>query len=180
LHSPRTGQHSSESISFDSLLDWSREIHASTMILLAWVGIPLLRFHPHPSHRRSIGQTIGPTACSPERAAIFMMPLLTRACPAYFGWEPYSSLRTFQPYLSLLSLPGLSHSALADPVCVRHLSCKGTLTPRPEVGSLRSPSYGHATILSIPSNSGQQLCGFAIEFKSDSIEDSSAHNHVLG
>jgi len=52
----------------------SREIHASTMILFAWVGIPLLRFHPHPSHRRSIGQTIGLTACSPQRAAIFKTP----------------------------------------------------------------------------------------------------------
>jgi hypothetical protein len=37
-------------------------IHASTLILFAWVGIPLLRFHPHPSQRRSIGQTIGLTA----------------------------------------------------------------------------------------------------------------------
>jgi len=83
-HSPRTGQHSSESISFDSLRDWSREIHASTLLLFAWVGIPLLRFHPHPSHRRSIGQAIGLTAYPPQRAAIFTMLLLTRACPAYF------------------------------------------------------------------------------------------------
>jgi len=29
-------------------------IHASTLIL-CWVGIPLLRFHPHPSQCRSIG-----------------------------------------------------------------------------------------------------------------------------
>jgi len=40
-------------------------IHASTLILFAWVGIPLLRFHPHPSHRRSIGQAIGLTAYPP-------------------------------------------------------------------------------------------------------------------
>jgi hypothetical protein len=33
-------------------------IHASTVILFAWVGIPLLRFHPHPSHRRSIGRPL--------------------------------------------------------------------------------------------------------------------------
>jgi hypothetical protein len=30
-------------------------IHASTLILFAWVGIPLLQFHPHPSQCRSIG-----------------------------------------------------------------------------------------------------------------------------
>jgi len=35
-------------------------IHASTLLLFAWVGIPLLRFHPHPSHRRSIGQALLP------------------------------------------------------------------------------------------------------------------------
>jgi len=46
-------------------------IHASTLIL-CWVGIPLLRFHPHPSHRRSIRQAIGLTAYPPQRAAIFM------------------------------------------------------------------------------------------------------------
>jgi hypothetical protein len=33
-------------------------IHASALILFCWVGIPLLRFHPHPSQRRSIRQTI--------------------------------------------------------------------------------------------------------------------------
>jgi hypothetical protein len=49
------------------------------MILFAWVGIPLLRVHPHPSRCRSIGQTIGLTAYPPQRAAIFTMP-------------PYSSL----------------------------------------------------------------------------------------
>jgi len=53
-------------------------IHASTLILFAWVGIPLLRFHPHPSQRRSIGQTIGVTACSPQRAAIFKTPTASR------------------------------------------------------------------------------------------------------
>jgi hypothetical protein len=31
-------------------------------MLLSRVGIPLLRFHPHPSHRRSIGQAISLTA----------------------------------------------------------------------------------------------------------------------
>ena len=45
-------------------------IHASIMVL-CWVGIPLLRFHPHPSRRRSIGQTIGVTAYPPQRAATF-------------------------------------------------------------------------------------------------------------
>jgi hypothetical protein len=52
-------------------------IHASTVMVLCWVGIPLLRFHPHPSHRRSIGQAIGLTAYPPQRVAIFTMPLLT-------------------------------------------------------------------------------------------------------
>ena len=33
----------------------------------------MLRFHLHPSHRRSIGQAIGLTAYPPQRAAIFMM-----------------------------------------------------------------------------------------------------------
>jgi hypothetical protein len=28
-------------------------------------------------------------------------------------------------------------------VCARHLSCKDSLTPRPEIGSLRSPHHGH-------------------------------------
>jgi hypothetical protein len=58
-------------------------IHASIMVL-CWVGIPLLRFHPHPSHRRSIGQTIGLTAYPPQRAAIFTTQSLTRTFPAYF------------------------------------------------------------------------------------------------
>ena len=53
-------------------------------LVLCWVGIPLLRFHPHPSQCRSIGQAIGLTAYPPQRAAIFTMRLLTRACPAYF------------------------------------------------------------------------------------------------
>jgi hypothetical protein len=43
-------------------------IHASTLIP-CWVGVPLLRFHPHPSQRRSIGQAMrdrshDPTVCS--------------------------------------------------------------------------------------------------------------------
>ena len=53
-------------------------------MVLCWVGIPLLRFHPHPSQRRSIGRAIGLTACPAQRAAIFTMLLLARACPAYF------------------------------------------------------------------------------------------------
>jgi len=43
-------------------------------MVLCWVGIPLLRFHLHPSQCRSIGQAIGLTAYSPQRAAIFTMP----------------------------------------------------------------------------------------------------------
>jgi len=127
---------------FDSLLDWSREIHASTLIL-SRVGIPLLRFHLHPSHRRSVGQTIGLTAYSPQRAAIFTMPLLTRACPAYFRlgalFEPLDISTTSEPTVPF----GIVSFGPADPVSARHLGCKGSLTPRPEVGSLRSPHYGH-------------------------------------
>jgi len=63
-------------------------IHASTLLLFAWVGIPLLRFHPHPSQRRSIGQTIGLTAYPLQRAAIFTMLLFTRTFPAYSRLGP--------------------------------------------------------------------------------------------
>ena len=52
-------------------------------MILSRVGIPLLRFHLHPSQCRSIGQTIGLTAYPPQRAAIFTMPLLARTFPAY-------------------------------------------------------------------------------------------------
>ena len=66
-------------------------IHASTVIL-CWVGIPLLRFHLHPSHRRSIGQAIGLTACSPQRAAIFKTPTasLCASNPQSKHWKPRS------------------------------------------------------------------------------------------
>jgi len=40
-------------------------IHASNVIPFAWVDIPLLRFHRHPSQCRSIGQAIGLTAYPP-------------------------------------------------------------------------------------------------------------------
>jgi hypothetical protein len=56
-------------------------------MVLCWVGIPLLRFHLHPSQCRSIGQAIGLTAYSPQRAAIFTMPLLTRTLPRLFSVE---------------------------------------------------------------------------------------------
>jgi hypothetical protein len=117
-------------------------IHASTLILFAWVGIPLLRFHPHPSHRRSIGETIGLTAYPPQRAAIFTMRLLTQACPAYFRlgalFEASDISTTSEPTVP----SGFVSFGPADPVCANHLSYKGSLTPRPEDGSLHSPSYG--------------------------------------
>jgi hypothetical protein len=126
----------------DSLLDWSREIHASTLLLFAWVGIPLLRFHPHPSHRRSIGQTIGLTAYPPQRAAIFTMPLLTRACLAYFRlgalFEASGISTTSEPTVA----SGIVSFGPADPVCANHLSCQGLAYSTPKVASLRSPSYG--------------------------------------
>jgi len=113
-------------------------------MVLCWVGIPLLRFHPHPSHRRSIGQTIGLTACSPQRAAIFTTPSLTRTFPAYFRlralFEASNISTTSEPTVP----SGIVSFGPADPVWANHLSCKGSLTPRPEVGSLHSPSYGQA------------------------------------
>jgi len=116
-------------------------IHASTPILFAWVGIPLLRFHPHPSHRRSIGQTIGLTAYPPQRAAIFTMPPHSNL-PAYFRlralFEASDISTTSEPTVP----SGIVSFGPADPVCATHLGCKGSLTPRPEVGSLRSLSYG--------------------------------------
>ena len=116
-------------------------IHASTM-LLSGVGIPLLRFHPHPSQCRSIGQAIGLTAYPPQRAAIFTMPLLTRTFPAYFRlralFESSDISTTSEPAVP----SGIVSFGPADPVCATHSSCKGSLTPRPEVGSLCSPSYG--------------------------------------
>jgi hypothetical protein len=70
------------------------------------------------------------------------MPLLTRTFPAYFRlgalFEVSDISTTSEPTVP----SGIVSFGLADPVCARHLGCKGSLTPRPEVGSLRSPSYG--------------------------------------
>jgi hypothetical protein len=121
-------------------------IHASTVIL-CWVGIPLLRFHPHPSHRRSIGQTIGLTAYSPQRAAIFTMLLLTRTFPAYFRLRALFEVSDISTTSEPTFPSGIVSFGPADPVCANHLSCKGSLTPRPEVRSLRSPSHGHVVVL---------------------------------
>ena len=105
----------------------------------------MLRFHPHPSQCRSIGQAIGLTAYPPQRAAIFTTQSLTRTCLAYFGWEPYSSLWTSRPHVEPTVPSGIVSFGPADPVCARHLSCKGSLTPRPEVGSLRSRQFRSLT-----------------------------------
>jgi hypothetical protein len=100
-------------------------IHASTLII-SRVGIPLLRFHPHPSQCRSIGQAIGLTACSPQRAAIFKTPTASlcaskpqskhrkpRKIPCEclerqrgHVWLVYASeiMRTFMPYSSAVHL----------------------------------------------------------------------------
>jgi len=70
------------------------------------------------------------------------MLLLTRACLAYFRlgalFEASDISTTSEPTVP----SGFVSFGPADPVCARRLSCKGSLTPRPEVGSLRSPSYG--------------------------------------
>ena len=75
------------------------------------MGIPLLRLHPHRSQCRSIGQTIGLTAYPPQRATIFMMLLLTRTFSAYFRLRALFEVSDISTTSSLLSLPGLSHSA---------------------------------------------------------------------
>jgi hypothetical protein len=115
-------------------------------MVLCWVGIPLLRFHPHPSQCRSISQTIGLTAYPPQRAVIFTMPLLTRTFPAYFRlrtlFEASDISTTSEPTVPF----GIVSFGPANPVFANHLSCKGSLTPRPEVGSLRSPSYGQCLV----------------------------------
>jgi hypothetical protein len=103
----------------------------------------LLRFHPHPSQCRSIGQTIGLTAYPPQRAAIFTMPLLTRTCPTYFRLRALFEVSDISTTSEPTVPSGIVSFGPADPVCARHLSCKGSHTPRPEVGNLRSPSYGH-------------------------------------
>ena len=113
-------------------------IHASTMIL-SRVGIPLLRFHPHPSQCRSIGQTIGLTAYSPQRAAIFTMPLLTRTCPAYFRLGALFEASDISTPSEPTVPSGIVSFGPADPVCARHLSCKGSLTPRLKSGACARP-----------------------------------------
>jgi len=141
-HSPRTRQHSSESISFDSLHDRSREIHASTLILFAWVGIPLLRFHPHPSQRRSIGQTIGLTAYPPQRAAIFTTQSLTRACPAYFRLRALFEASDISTTSEPTSPSGIvSFGPSRSGVC-QTFKLQGLAYSMSEDRSLRSPSYG--------------------------------------
>jgi hypothetical protein len=85
----------------------------------------LLRFHPHPSHRRSVGQTIGLTAYSPQRAAIFTMRLLTRACPAYFRLRALFEASDISTTSELTVPFGIVSFGPADPVCARHLSCQG-------------------------------------------------------
>jgi len=99
----------------------------------------LLRFHPHPSQCRSIGQTIGLTAYPPQRAAIFTMPLLTRTCPAYFRlralFEASDISTTSEPTVP----SGIVSFGPADPVCARRLSCKGSLTPRLKSGACARP-----------------------------------------
>jgi len=111
-------------------------------MVLCWVGIPLLRFHLHPSQRRSIGQTIGLTAYPPQRAAIFTMLLLTRTCPAYFRLGALfeaSDLPTtcgaYCPFRDCLIRP--SRSGVCQTFKLQGLAYSTT-----KVGSLRSPSYG--------------------------------------
>jgi hypothetical protein len=110
----------------------------------------LLRFHPHPSQFRSIGQTIGLTAYPPQRAAIFTTPSLTRTCPAY------SRLRALfeASDISTISEPtvpsGIVSFGPADPVCTRHLSCKGSLTPRPKSEAYARPVMVTRSSLKVP------------------------------
>ena len=102
----------------------------------------MLRFHPHPSQCRSIGQTIGLTAYPPQRAAIFTMLLLTRTFPAYFRlralFEASDISTTSEPTVP----SGIVSFGPADPVCANHLSCQGLAYSMSEDRSLPSPSYG--------------------------------------
>jgi len=65
----------------------------------------LLRFHPHPSHRRSIGQTIGLTAYPPQRVAIFKTPTASLAVPL----NGFDKKPIFLPGLKLQALARLLH-----------------------------------------------------------------------
>jgi len=118
-------------------------IHASTLILFAWVGIPLLRFHLHPSHRRSIGQTIGLTAYPPQRAAIFMM-LPHSNLPRLFSVG--SLIRAFghpNHMWSLLALAGLYDSTPNIPWM--RSTFKRSLTPRLKSGACARANLGQRT-----------------------------------
>ena len=110
----------------------------------------MLRFHPHPSQRRSIGQTIGLTAYPPQRAAIFTMPLLTRTFPAYFRLRALLEASDISTTSEPTVPSGIVSFGPADPVCANHLSCQGLAYPTTKVRSLRSPSYGQ-TILFLKS-----------------------------
>jgi hypothetical protein len=113
-------------------------IHASIMVL-CWVGIPLLRFHLHPSHRRSIGQTIGLTAYPPQRAAIFTMPPHSNL-PRPFSVG--SLIRAFghpDHMWSLLTLAGLYDLTPNIPWMRSTFELQGLAYSTTKVGSLRSP-----------------------------------------
>ena len=111
-------------------------------LVLCWVGIPSLRFHPHRSQCRSIGQAIGLTAYPPQRAAIFTMPPHSNL-PRLFRLRALFEASDISTASEPTVPSGIVSFGLADPVCARHLSCKGSLTPRLKVGSLRSRHYGH-------------------------------------
>ena len=88
--------------------------------------------------RTIIGETIRNRSEPPYSRCLCLLELF----PAYFRlralFEASDISTTSEPAVP----SGIVSFGPADPVCARHLSCKGSLTPRPEVGSLRSPSYG--------------------------------------
>ena len=103
----------------------------------------MLRFHPHPSQCRSIGQTIGLTAYPPQRAAIFTM-LPHSNLPRLFRlgalFEPLDIPTTCGAYWPLRACMIRLQTFLG---CAPHLSCKGSLTPRLKSGACARANLGH-------------------------------------
>ena len=108
------------------------------------MGIPLLRFHPHPSQCRSIGQTIGLTAYPPQRAAIFMMlprsnlPRLFRLGALFEPLDIPTTCGAYCPFRDCIIRP--SRSGVCQPFKLQGLAYSTTT-----VGSLRSRQLGHSS-----------------------------------
>lgn len=104
---------------------------------------PLLRVHPHPSLRRSIGQTIGVTAYQPQRTTIFKTPAHS-SLPRRISVESLiRAVGSSQPHVALPSPVRLYHSTPAGPEHGASRKFDSQLAySMTKVGSLRSPSCG--------------------------------------